>query len=111
GWAPAEDAQHGGLAAAGGADDREEAAFLDLDRHVVDRHQGAEALDQMGDADLGAPLLAPCGHSGHTSTFHRMTQRSISRNVMLTPKPISAMVNRPTYILATAKVSQALQIM
>ena len=109
GFEPAEDAQHRGLAAAGRPDDGEEGAFLDVDRHVVDGDQALEALDQVLDPDLDRPLALRRGR--HTSGFHRMTQRSTSRSRKVTAKPISAMVNSPTYILGTAKISHALQIM
>src|SRR5262249_22304935 len=110
GLEPAENAQHGGLAATGRTDDREEGAFLDLDRDIVDGHEIAKPFDQMIDADLDRAPRRPVVGRGHASAFQRMMTRSTSRNRKLMPKPMSAMVNRPTYILATAKVSQALQI-
>src|SRR5262249_19135521 len=110
GLEPAENAQECSLAAPRRADDRKERAFLNVDRHIVDRHQIAEAFAEMVDADLDRAPRRRMGSYAHASVFHRMTTRSTSRSRMLMPKPISAMVNNPTYILATAKVSQALQI-
>src|SRR5207248_1955373 len=108
-----QNAKHRGLAAARGPDDGEECALLDIERDVVDGKESLKSLDQMPDANLDRQLAWQAGNrsGGQSSGFHRITRRSISRNRKLTPKPISAMTNNPTYILATAKISHALQIM
>ena len=50
---PGDHAHQGGLAAAGGPEDREELAGRDAERHVVDGRMAAEALGDVDDVEIG----------------------------------------------------------
>ena len=46
----------------------------------------------------------------HQSRFHGTMTRSISLSATVSTKPMIAIMNRPTYICSTEKVSHAVQI-
>ena len=54
---PGDHAHQGGLAAAGGSEDREELAGRDAERHVVDGRVAAEALGDVDDVEIGGEMV------------------------------------------------------